>query len=417
LSYLDRLDATPEAERFPLVWQWINGEDPRPFFAELRERRPVLATPVCTLVARFDDVIEVLRLPTVFTVQPYVNALGTYMLAQDETPDHALDKSVMTAMLDRRDLPRVRAFVAAETDRVLDGAGERIELVGGITRYIPVRLVQEYFGFAESSAAKLQEWSYWAQMDGFHNYPWDLGADHERIHAEARRGLTEMKDYLIGLLQGRVAALKAGRSLPDDIVARLLQSRIAGPVGFPPEKLLLNVGGLLIGAVETSSQATAQVIEWLLQRPPRLEAAIAAAQQADPRAFDGHVWEALRFAPMSHYLFRKSAAAHVFGRGQAWETTIPAGTHVLPLIGSAGFDPVRFARPDAFDPARPIHSAFHFGWGHHACLGGHIAEVLIPEMVRRVLLRPGIRLETPIDRRGGPFPESLGVAWASGGAV
>ncbi|GGC32112.1 hypothetical protein GCM10011504_07880 [Siccirubricoccus deserti] len=417
MSHLDRLDATPEAERFPLVWQWINSEDPRPFFAELRERRPVLATPVCTLVARFDDVIEVLRLPAVFTVQPYVNALGTYMLAQDETPDHALDKSVMTAMLDRRDLPRVRAFVAAETDRVLDGAGERIELVGGITRYIPVRLVQEYFGFAESSAAKLQEWSYWAQMDGFHNYPWDLGADHERIHAEARRGLTEMKDYLTGLLQSRAAALKAGRSLPDDIVARLLQSRIAGPVGFPPEKLLLNVGGLLIGAVETSSQATAQVIEWLLQRPPRLDAAIAAAQEADPKTFDGHVWEALRFAPMSHYLFRKSAAAHVFGRGQAWETTIPAGTHVLPLIGSAGFDPARFARPDAFDPTRPIHSAFHFGWGHHACLGGHIAEVLIPEMVRRVLLRPGIRLETPIDRRGGPFPESLGVAWASGGAV
>lgn len=417
MSFLDRFEATPEAERFPLVWQWMNAEDPRPFFAELRAQSPVLVTPVCTLVARFDDVIEVLRLPTVFTVQPYVNALGTYMLAQDETPDHALDKSVMTAMLDRRDLPRVRAFVAAETDKVLDAAGERIEAVSGITRFIPVRLVQEYFGFVGSDAAKLQQWSYWAQMDGFHNYPWDLGADHEKIHDNARAGLSEMKDYLARLLRERVGALRAGKSLPDDVVARLLQSRFAGPVGFPPEKLLLNVGGLLIGTVETSSQATAQVIEWLLRHPPRLEAAIAAAQQADPKLFDGHVWEALRFAPMSHYLFRKSAAAHVFGRGQGWQQEIPAGGHVLPLIGSASFDERRFQKPEAFDPTRPIHSAFHFGWGHHACLGGHIAEVLIPEMVRRVLLRPGIRLEAPIDRRGGPFPESLGIAWASGAAV
>ena len=51
-NYLEQFDAAPDAAKYPLVRQWMDTE-PLPFFKELREKRPVLVTPVCTLVTRY----------------------------------------------------------------------------------------------------------------------------------------------------------------------------------------------------------------------------------------------------------------------------------------------------------------------------------------------------------------------------
>ena len=48
-NYLEQFDAAPDAAKYPLVRGWIDTE-PLPFFKELREKRPVLVTLVCTLV-------------------------------------------------------------------------------------------------------------------------------------------------------------------------------------------------------------------------------------------------------------------------------------------------------------------------------------------------------------------------------
>jgi hypothetical protein len=53
-SYLQRYDATPVAERWPLVRRWMHGE-PLAFYAELRKDRPILVMPELTLWTRFDD--------------------------------------------------------------------------------------------------------------------------------------------------------------------------------------------------------------------------------------------------------------------------------------------------------------------------------------------------------------------------
>ena len=57
----------------------------------------------------------------------------------------------------------------------------------------------------------------------------------------------------------------------------------------------------------------------------------------------------------------------------------------------------------------------HFGYGHHECIGKYIGLVQIPEVVKRVILRPGVRLipapEGKIDFKGGPFPESFVISY------
>jgi len=172
-SYLERYDAAPDTEKFPLVRRWMDTE-PLPFFKELREKRPILVTPDCTLVTRFDDVREILKMYKVFTVKPYVPKMDNYLMAHDDDALHTREKSLMQFMLNRDDLPKVRNMVADIARGILGKANGQIEIVNSFCRMVPATLVQDYFGLTGANREDLIEWSYWNQYDTFHNHPFDL---------------------------------------------------------------------------------------------------------------------------------------------------------------------------------------------------------------------------------------------------
>lgn len=410
MSYLEQYDAAGPDEQFLLARKWID-ETPRPFFQELRTFRPILETPKATLVARFDDVVEVLRLPQIFSVALYKPKMGDFMLSQDETPAAFRDKAVMRAMLSREDLPRVRAMAGDAAAAALDAADGEIEAVEHLGRGVSIKVVEDYFGFEGAPPGKLVEWSYANQMDAFHNQPFDIVDDPAAIVAKRETALAEMKAYLAGLVGKRAFQVWAGYE-PDDIASRVVRSSFPKAVGFDAERAIINIGGLLIGGVETTSQAAIQAAAELLSRIDIEMGAKAAARGGPTPEFDGYVWEALRFRPISQYMFRVAEEDYVLARGTERERLIPKGTHVLPLVGSAMFDDSAFERPNMFVPDRPTHNTFHLGWGAHECLGKYVALVLIPEIVRQILLRDGVQASEEPDYRGGPFPESWTLKWS-----
>src|ERR1700726_1911432 len=146
-GYLERYDATPDEEKWRLVRGWIDQE-PLPFFKELREARPVLVTPVCTLLARYDDIIEALNMPRIFTVALYLPKMqnGIYLMAHDDDALHTREKSLMQGMLNRDDLPQVRTMVGKMSKALLDAANGHMDAINGYCRMVPATLVQEYFG-------------------------------------------------------------------------------------------------------------------------------------------------------------------------------------------------------------------------------------------------------------------------------
>jgi cytochrome P450 len=409
MSLLAKYDEGTSAQRKKWVRKWLD-EKPRAFAQELRESRPILRTPLGVLVSRFEDIIEVLRLPDTYTVGLYKPKMGDFMLAQDDVPAHFRDKSIMRAMLNRDDLPQIRALIAGKVKAALDTAGGRIELIENVTRMAAIALVEEYFGFRGAPKGKLFEWSYWNQRDAFHNQPFNFNDDADDIHAKAQNALNEMKGYLVTLAQKRAQEIAAGTA-PQDVLTRIMKTKFADDVGFTPARFIINVGGLLIGAVETTSQAAAQVIDELLRRPKILNDARIAAREDNLSRFDGYVWEALRFQPISPYMFRLTAKTHVLGRGKGYETTLEAGDVVLPLVQSAMFDDTRFPEPNSFDPTRSLDDMFHLGWGHHECLGKYPAMAMIPEIVRQVILKDDLKIISPIDRKGTPFPEHFEISY------
>jgi len=432
-SYLDQFDSASESEKFPLVRQWIDSEA-LPFFKELRERRPILVTPLGTLVARFHDVREVLAQPKVFTNALYVpkQGDGRYLMSHDDDALHTREKSIMQGLLNRDDIPKVRALVTALCNQVLDDAKDnRLEAAYAYCRGVPAGLAQNYFGLTGVSREKLIQWSYWAQYDTFHNQPFDLRSDKDekRIHDENEKHAAELGKYIAELVAHRLLVTKLGRpfqwlkwlwarifgsrQLSDDIVGRMLRCSYPGEVDFNLERLGVNAAGLLIGAVETTARAVAQVAQYLMQHPKWFALAKNEARLADPSRFDAIVWEALRFVSPFPYTFRQCAVESIVGRSSGYATAVQPGDYVLCLTQSAMFDAVAFDNPDEFDPNRNWYSYFHFGFGSHECLGRYVGMVMIPEMVRQLFLRGDLEAD-PIDYKGGPFPERWQVRWSNG---
>lgn len=418
-NYLEQYDAAADADKSPLARRWIDTE-PLPFFKELREKRPILITPKFTLVTRFDDVREVLSMPKIFTVKPYVPKMADYLMMHDDDALHTREKSLMQCMLNRDDLPAVREMVANVSKEILDTANGNIELVNNYCRMVPATLVREYFGLTGAKRSDLIEWSYWNQWDTFHNQPFDLLPPEKSQHIIDRHNETSkaLGMFIVELIARRLLQVKAEAitlstlvRLDDDIVTRMLRTDYPKQLDFDIKRLGLNAGGLLIGAIETTAQAVAQITQYLMERPEWLGKAKTAALKDTPAEFDGIVWEALRFVPITPYLFRTTASDYTAAKGTGHATVLREGTHVLPVTLSAMFDERAFESPDEFMPQRNWYNYFHFGFGSHECLGRYVGMVMIPEMVRQVLNRQNIKANAPIDYKAGPFPEQYDLSW------
>ena len=409
-TYLQRFDATPDTQRWPLVRGWIFNEA-LPFFAELRADRPVLAMPEVTLAAGFNDCIDILRRHDLFSVALYKPKQGDYWMAQDDTAIHWREKSIMRAILDFEELPDIRTFVGTRAASLLAAANGSIDAVTGLTRAVPLALVQERFGFTHSDAAAMSRWSYWNQIDAFWNQPFDALAwpDPAKIVQERETANLAMVVYLATLVAIREGEVKLGAA-GHDSVSRLVRLSQSGGMTFDIKRVILNVGGLLIGAVETTSHAVVNALQFLLSRPDILPQALAAAQSDDASAIDGYVLEALRFRPAFPYFFRTAEQDTVLGRGTPHEAPVTTGTTVLALTQSAMFDPMALPHPDDFDPGRGAGNQFHFGYGLHECLGRAIAAVMIPEIVRQALRLANLTT-APVDCKGGPVPEAWAWHW------
>lgn len=411
-GYLEQFDAADDQTRVALVTKWIRT-DWRPFFQELREQRPVLRTPRFTLLTRFADVTEVLSRETVFTVAPYQPRMdpvvGPFMLARDATPINWREKGIMQAVLRPEDLPGVRALAGTLADEALDKASGRIEAVGSLGRLVPTRIVGEYFGFPGPDLASMYRWSKATQTNMFKNLQGDA-----EIHAAAVRAGEEMGAYLTDLMAQKRAELAGEpQDPPQDAFSRLLRMNLPAELEFDDSRILTNVMGLLVGTVETSSQAIVQALEQILLRPEVHARATEAAGAGDAEVFDRFVWEGLRLNPINPLLFRLSVQDYTVAAGTDRQTLLPAGTMVFACTASAGFDSDVIPQPGDFRTDRPNHTGLHFGYGHHTCLGRYVGAVLIPEVIRRVLLRPGVGVikgpKGKIDFQGGPFPESYWI--------
>ena len=117
------------------------------------------------------------------------------------------------------------------------------------------------------------------------------------------------------------------------------------------------------------NETTGRLIGWLgkvLGDHPDQRREIA----ADPSLIPNAVEEVMRFEPTGPHIAR-----YVARDVEYYGTTMPDGSAILLLIGSANRDERRHADPDRFDIHREQGQHLTFGYGLHFCLGAALARL------------------------------------------
>lgn len=409
LDYFEQLNTVPENKKWPLIRRWME-ETPLPFFKQMREKSPIIKTPECTLLSLYDDVTEALNHPTIFTVSLYKPKMGDFLMTEDHTELHNRDRGIMMSLLKREDLPRIRSFVSDRCSSILKESNGSIELIEEYSRRVPVALVQEIFGLDGIKHTTLLKWSHLNQYDAFNNQHFQNYNGRETIEKERKKSNVWVLLYGLSMLIRKYFFILISKP-KKDTVTRMLSENPLFKKGFGPIRQAINSAGLLIGTIETTSEAVSNALNQLFSHPEHLSQAIELAKDEDPQAFDNLIWEALRSQPIAPYLMRKTSEDFTIAKGTEREALIPKDTTVLCLIASAMFDPSVFENPEEFNPKRGYGKSFQFGFASHECIGKMIGMVMIPEMVRQILLMPNLDEISKQDKLGGPFPRNHPFKW------
>jgi cytochrome P450 len=129
------------------------------------------------------------------------------------------------------------------------------------------------------------------------------------------------------------------------------------------------------------NETTTKLIGWtgkLLADHPDQRAELVADRALIPNAIE----EVLRFEPVAPHVGRY-VARDVEIQGQ----TVPEGSAILFLVGSANRDEAQFPDGERFDIHRDTAGLLSFGYGPHFCLGASLARlegrIVLDEMLQR----------------------------------
>jgi cytochrome P450 len=383
----------------------------RPGFKLLRKICPILVFGKRAVFTRHADVIEVLTRDNDFTIAEINEANfaaidGPFFLGMDRSPEYDREAGTLREVVRADDLDRIRSFVTESARSLVDVArpNGRIDVVQGLARVVPIRLVESYFGIPPPDDPTMMRWMRAIFYDLFGNLTGDA-----RVHERAVRASRELRSHSDGVLASRQSLLGEPNQ-PDDVLGRLLALQHDGKHPWIDHNFIRrNLGGLIVGAVDTTSKSVTLVLDELLRRPNEFAGARKAALADDRDTMRAYTYEALRFNPHQPGLLRYCRQDTEIAAGSSRTRRIPAGATVIAATLSAMFDPEAFPQPDRFRIDRGV-DYLHFGYGQHRCFGYYINGVQIPALLAALLRLPNLRRAAGPDGRikyDGPFPDRL----------
>lgn len=349
--------------------------DPFPLFRELRERSPVLWSQELDfwLLFRYDDVKRALEDARTFSSDnplrmPRGGAAEPAMIFQDN-PDHArLRRFVQPAFLPRR-IASLEGRIRELCDELLSGLADgAFDLVRAFSGPLPALVIAELLGVPR------------ADIDAFR----EMASEFTYITApgqaeRGRRGMERLSAYYAGV----VAEKRRQGATGDDITCALLCAQAEG--AELTDREIIAMGRLLLFAGhETTTNLINNTVRCLSETPGASEFLLADLSRA-PTVIE----EVLRCRGPA--LSTARIARHDV---EVQRVTIPAGSRVLALIGSANRDGRAFDDPDRFVPDRAPRNHLSFGRGIHRCLGETLARLEARVAITSLYARfPGLRVD------------------------
>jgi cytochrome P450 len=180
-----------------------------------------------------------------------------------------------------------------------------------------------------------------------------------------------MRAYLADVREQRRKAPK------DDLLTRLFEAEVDGE-RLTEEEVLGFFQLLLSAGTETTTNLIDNAMLCFLEHPDQL-----ARLRGAPELLPSAIEEVLRYRSPAQVMYRETKREL-----ELHGVTLPAGTFVLPIIGSANRDARQFHEPQRFDIGRNPNPHIAFGHGIHFCLGAALsrleARVALGDLLERM---------------------------------
>ncbi|OUL97903.1 cytochrome P450 [Paraburkholderia hospita] len=304
--------------------------------------------------------------------QPVFQALERTFLMMNP-PTHTRLRALLMKAFNARQIETLRTIAEETTDSLIDAMQGKpeVDLVSEFAMPLPLQIICRLLdvpvedGVRFGDAASLL-------VSAFDLAP--MSAD---ALARANQAALELEQYFRAVVAQR-------RATPGhDIVSSLIQAEEGGE-RLSEDEIISNVILLFVAGHETTSNMLGNALIALHQHPAQLE-----RLRGDPSLVSKAVAECARYDTAVQMVVR-TAFEDIDVDGQ----TLPRGSIVFMLLGSANRDPERFDAPDTLDIDRePSGHLLTFGAGIHYCLGARLAMMELEIALHKLLTRlPQLRL-------------------------
>ena len=337
--------------------------DPYPTFERLREEAPLYYNERYDVwaLSRHEDVEAAIKDWETFSnargdileiIQSGMEMPSGVVLFEDP-PVHTMHRGLMSRVFTPRRMAeledQVREYCAACLDPFV--GTDRLDLMADLGIQMPMQVIGMLLGIPISEQDAVRE-----RSDAF-------------LRTEAGKPMEVQQDAIANgeIYRDYIEWRKEHPS--DDLMTALLTAEFDDEEGNRRSLTMdevLTYTQVLAGA---GNETTGRLIGWmgkvLAEHPDQRRAMV-----EDPSLIPDAVEEVLRFEPTGPHLARYVARDYT-NHG----ITVPAGSAILLLVGSANRDPRRYGDPDTFDIRRTDGAHMTFGFGLHYCLGAALARL------------------------------------------
>ncbi|MCK9931145.1 cytochrome P450 [Frankia sp. Mgl5] len=347
--YYDPYDAQIDADPYP-VWRRMRDEAPLYY----NEKYDFYA------LSRFEDVEPCLSDWNTYrsgrgSILELIKAnieLPSGIILFEDPPIHDIHRSLLARVFTPRKMnalePKIREFCARSLDPLV--GTERFDFIRDLGAQMPMRTIGFLLGIPESDQEAIRD-----RLD-------------EGLQLREGEELSVSAEDFNSDEFGAYIDWRAEHP-SDDLMTELLNAEFEDETGtvrkLHREEVLTYVT-MLAGA---GNETTTRLIGWtgkILAENPDQRRELVADRSLIPNAIE----ELLRFEAPSPVQARY-VARDVEHHGH----TVPEGSIMVLLNGSANRDERRFADPDRFDVHRDVGRHLSFGYGIHHCLGAALARL------------------------------------------
>jgi len=355
-------------------------EDPYPVYARLRREAPLYRNEELDFwaLSRHADVAgafrEWERFSSINGVTLDASAWGpwahrTMSFLGMDPPRHTRLRGLVAKGFTPRRVRELHPRILEMTRELLEPLVEEgsFDFVADFAGVLPMDVISELMGVPEADRPELRRLA-------------DVVVHREEGLYDVPPAGMEAALTLVGYYEELLAAKR--RKPGEDLTSALLEAELDGD-RLADQEIIAFLFLMVIAGNETTTKLLANALHWAWTH--------GFAERSLKEPVDGWIEETLRYDTSSQQLARtvtEDFTAH--GR------TVPAGSRLLLLIGSANRDEDVFPDADRYDLGRDTSQLISFGAGRHYCLGANMAR-----LEARIALDELARLATSYDVDGG----------------